>query len=123
MHSPSKMQLAPWILSDRSSHAGVRLVRRNPGRPAPPGVALAPAGPWRCGGGGARLMTVKLPPLVPRTAAMRALLPILVALAPLPPAASGLARGPPRELVVQLAADAVASPGFAVRSTSALPVA
>jgi hypothetical protein len=54
---------------------------------------------------------------------MRALLRILVALAFLTPAAPALAGDPSRELVVQLSADAVASPGFALRSAGALPAA
>ena len=54
---------------------------------------------------------------------MRALHPILVALALFALAGPASAGDPSRELIVQLSADAAASPGFAVRSVGALPAA
>ena len=65
----------------------------------------------------------KLPLPVPRTAAMRTLLSILAALALLAPAASALAGDASRELIVQLSADGVSAPGYALRSAGALPAA
>ena len=54
---------------------------------------------------------------------MRALHPILVALALFALAGPASAGDPSRELIVQLSADAAASPGFALRSVGALPAA
>src|SRR5262245_49644670 len=56
---------------------------------------------------------------------MRALIPTLVALALIAPAAPrrATAGGASRELIVQLSAGAVSSSGFAVRSVGALPAA
>jgi len=52
---------------------------------------------------------------------MRTLLSILAALALLAPAASALAGDASRELIVQLSADAVSSPGFAFKISRAIP--
>ena len=54
---------------------------------------------------------------------MRTLHPILVALALFALAGPASAGDPSRELIVQLSADAAASPGFALRSVGALPAA
>ena len=54
---------------------------------------------------------------------MRTLHPILVALALFALAGPASAGDPSREMIVQLSADAAASPGFAVRSVGALPAA